>query len=58
MTKNITLLILIFIISSCSAKENFKNYCYQIGEVKEIKIYKYVDKNNPKNIEYWKITDK
>lgn len=58
MTKNITLLILIFIISSCFAQENFKYCCYQIGEVKEINVYKYVDKNNPKNIDYWKITDK
>ena len=56
MTKNITLLILIFIISSCSAQENFKDYYYQIGTKKEIKVYKYVDKNNPKNIEYWKVT--
>ena len=56
MTKNITLLLLIFIISSCSAQENFKDYYYQIGTKKEIKVYKYVDKNNPKNIEYWKVT--
>ncbi|CAM1349729.1 hypothetical protein [Tenacibaculum crassostreae] len=56
MTKNITLLILILIISSCSAQENFKDYYYQIGTKKEIKVYKYVDKNSPKNIEYWKVT--
>ncbi|WP_430413186.1 hypothetical protein [Kordia sp.] len=56
MTKNITLLILIFIISSCSAQENFRDYYYQIGTKKEIKVYKYVDKNNPRNIEYWKVT--
>ena len=56
MIKNITLLILIFIISSCSAQENFKEYYYQIGTKKEVQVYKYVDKNNPKNIEYWKVT--
>jgi len=56
MTKNITLLILIFIISSCSAQENFKDYYYQIGTKKETKIYKYVDKNDPTNVEYWKVT--
>ena len=56
MTKNITLLILIYIISSCSSQENFKEYYYQIGTKKEVQIYKYIDKNNSKNIEYWKIT--
>ena len=56
MTKNILLLILTFIISSSSAQENFKEYYYPIGTKKEIKVYKYVDKNNHKNIEYWKVT--
>ncbi len=56
MKKNITLLILIFIISSCAAQENFKEYYYPIGTKKEVKVYKYVDKNNQKNIEYWKVT--
>ena len=56
MIKKITFLILIIVISSCSAQENLKDYYYPIGTKKEVKIYKYVDKNNPNNIEYWKVT--
>lgn len=44
------------VISSCSAQENYRDYYYQIGLKKEVKVYKYVDKNNPNNIEYWKVT--
>ncbi|WP_158850480.1 hypothetical protein [Algibacter sp. L1A34] len=56
MTRNVLILILIINISSSFAQENFKEYYYQIGTKKEIKIYEYVDKNNPKRIEYWKVT--
>lgn len=33
MKQNITLLILIFIISSCSAQENFKKYYQQVNNI-------------------------
>ena len=56
MIKNITLLILLYTTSSCFAQKNFKKYYYQVGTKKEVQVYKYVDKNNPKNIEYWKVT--
>ena len=56
MTKNITLLILIFIISSCSAQENLKNFYYPFSNKTETKVYKYVDKNDSTKIEYWKVT--
>jgi hypothetical protein len=56
MTKNITLLILIFIISSCSAQENFKDFYYPFSNKTETKVYKYVDKNDSTKIEYWKVT--
>lgn len=56
MIKNIPFLILMFIISSCSAQENLKNYYYPIGQKKEVKVYKYVDKIKPENVEYWKVT--
>lgn len=54
--KNTLFLILIFIIPSCYAQKEIKEYYYQIGKKKEVSVYKYVDKNNPKNIEYWKVT--
>lgn len=44
------------IVSSCSAQENYKDYYYAIGANKEVKVYKYIDKNNSDNIEYWKVT--
>lgn len=56
MLKKTTLLILIFILSSCSSQENDKKYYYQIGKEKKVQIFKFVDKNNLKNIEYWKVT--
>ena len=56
MTKNITLLILIFIISSCSAQENLKDFYYPFSNKTETKVYKYVDKNDSTKIEYWKVT--
>jgi len=56
MTKNVLLLILICTISSCFAQENFKEYYYQIGTKKEVKVYKYIDQNNTAHIEYWKVT--
>lgn len=45
-----------FIIPSCYAQKEIKEYYYQIGIKAEVSVYKYVDKNNPKNIEYWKVT--
>ncbi|QIE58661.1 hypothetical protein G5B37_03520 [Rasiella rasia] len=54
--KNTFLLILTFVISNCSAQLNYKDYYYPIGAKKQVNIYKYVDKNNPNNIEYWKVT--
>ena len=56
MTKNITLLILIFIISSCSAQENLKDFYYPFSNKTETKVYKYVDKKDSTKIEYWKVT--
>jgi len=56
MIKNITLLILIFIISSCSAQENLKDFYYPFSNETETKVYKYVDKNDSSKIEYWKVT--
>ncbi len=56
MIKNIQFLILTFIISCCSAQEDLKEYYYPIGQEKEVKVYKYVDKIKPENIEYWKVT--
>lgn len=56
MIKNILLLILLTVISGSSAQENLKEYYYPIGPNKQVKIYKYVDKNNSENIEYWKVT--
>ena len=56
MIKNIVLLILLFTASSCLAQENLKDYYYSIGTKKEVSVYKYIDKNNLKNIEYWKVT--
>ena len=56
MIKNTFLLIITFVISSCAAQGNYKDYYYPIGAQKEVKIYKYIDKNNPNNIEYWKVT--
>jgi len=44
------------IISSCSGQENLKDYYYPFKQAKEVKIYKYVDKINSENIEYWKVT--
>lgn len=55
MTKKIFLLSL-FVASICSAQESFKEYYFPIGVEKEVKVYKYIDKNNPENIEYWKVT--
>lgn len=52
----ILLTILLLNISGCSAQENFKEYYFSVGTKKEVKVYKYVDKNNPENIEYWKVT--
>ena len=56
MTKNITLLILISIISNCSAQENLKDFYYPFSNKTETKVYKYVDKNDSTKIEYWKVT--
>ncbi|WP_047547371.1 hypothetical protein [Psychroserpens sp. Hel_I_66] len=55
MPKNIILLILIFIISSCSAQENLKDFYYPFSNKTETKVYKYVDKNDSTKIEYWKV---
>ena len=44
------------VVSCCSAQENHKDYYYPIGANQEVKVYKYIDKNNSDNIEYWKVT--
>lgn len=54
--KNIHFLILIFVLSSCSAQGNLKDYYFPISSSKDVKVYKYVDITNPNNIEYWKVT--
>ena len=56
MNKILRFLILIFVISSCNAQDNLKEYYYPINNKKEINIYKYQDKNDPSRIEYWKVT--
>lgn len=58
MIKKITLLTLIIAISSCTAQEYLKEYYYPTGTNEDAKVYKYVDKNNQNNIEYWKVTTK
>ncbi|MBC3846597.1 hypothetical protein H8K90_09420 [Winogradskyella echinorum] len=54
--KNILLVVLVFSFSSFTTEKNFKDYYYQIANKVEIKIYKYIDKNNPSRHEYWKVT--
>ncbi len=54
--KNIFVLISPVLVSSSFAQTNFKEYYYPVRAKKEVKIYKYVDKNNQSNIEYWKVT--
>jgi len=55
MSKNIILLISIFIISNCSAQESLKEYYYPFSNKTETKVYKYIDKNDSTKIEYWKV---
>ncbi len=52
----ISLSLLTLTLSGCIAQENLKDYYYPIRTQEEVKIYKYVDKNNVTNIEYWKVT--
>ncbi len=56
MTKNILLLILFVVAFNAKAQTDFKEYYYPIGAKKEVKVYKYVDKNDATRIEYWKVT--
>ena len=39
----------------CSAQESVKEYYYPLSDKEEVKVYKYVDKSNPSNTEYWKV---
>ena len=55
--KNKLLLILVLLSSTfCLAQKNLKDYYYQISDKIETKVYKYVDKNDSTNIEYWQVT--
>jgi len=57
MTKKLLLVIsLILFIWGLSAQENCKEYYFSMGMKDEVKVFKYIDKNDPKNIEYWKVT--
>jgi hypothetical protein len=55
--KKITLIItLLFTTTFCLSQNKLKDYYYPISNKVETKIYKYVDKNDLNNIEYWKVT--
>ncbi len=56
MTKNILFLTFLFFASSSSAQTDYKEYYFQIGAEKEVKVYKYIDKNDSDKTEYWRVT--
>ena len=56
MIKIVQILVLLLVTSSCSGQNDLKEYYYPIGQKAEVHVYKYVDKVNPNNIEYWKVT--
>ena len=56
MKKHINLILILFTAISCKAQENLKDFYYPISNKTETKVYKYVDKNDPTKIEYWKVT--
>ena len=47
--------LILFIISSCTTQKGLKKYYYPFKNLNNSKVYKYVDRNNKKNIEYWKV---
>ena len=53
-TKSCFLFLLLF-ASKSFCQKNLKNFYYQIGDKKEVKIYKYIDRNNPEYIFYWEV---
>jgi len=54
--KNNIVLVLIFTSTLvCKSQTNLKDYYYQFSDKTETKVYKYVDKKDSENIEYWKI---
>ncbi|KAB1153473.1 hypothetical protein F7018_16710 [Tenacibaculum aiptasiae] len=56
MKKNIALILILAMISSCKSQEDLKNFYYPFSSQHETKVYKYVDKNDSTKIEYWKVT--
>jgi|TARA_B110000240_G_scaffold7854_1_gene8600 hypothetical protein len=56
MKKIIQLSLMIFLTTVCVGQNKLKDYYYPITNKIEIKIFKYVDKNDSNNIEYWKVT--
>jgi hypothetical protein len=56
MKNRLYLIFILFSTISCTSQEHLKEYYYQISDKIETKIYKYVDKNDPNKIEYWKVT--
>ncbi len=57
MIKLLKLFVVFFLgyVSCLQAQKNVKNYYYPLGKKKTIMVYKYVDKNDTTNIEYWKV---
>ena len=47
--------LILFIISSCTTQKGLKKYYYPFKNLNNSKVYKYVDRNTKKNIEYWKV---
>lgn len=56
MKNKLHLILLLPFTINCIAQENLKDFYYQISDEIETKVYKYIDKNDPNTIEYWKVT--
>lgn len=56
MKEYICLVLSLIATIACNAQNNLKEFYYPFSDKTESKIYKYVDKNDSTNIEYWKVT--
>jgi len=56
MKSNLLFILIIFSSAYCLSQNSLKEYYYPISAKPTTKIYKYVDKQDSTNVEYWKVT--
>ena len=55
MKNKLYLILILFTTINCLSQENLKDFYYPMSDKTETKVYKYVDKQDSTNIEYWKV---